>query len=58
MKKDVKKITCKYCNGDGFTAEHDSPDNHGPDGECLHCPIQVPCDKCEAKGFTEIKSLP
>lgn len=41
---------CPDCNGDGFTAEHDSPDNH-PNGECANCPIQVHCERCHANGY-------
>ncbi len=41
---------CKYCDGDGWTSEHDSSDSHGRDGECLTCPIQVQCHHCRATG--------
>lgn len=43
-------VKCKDCNGDGYTAEHDSLDPH-IDGNCLACPIQVQCEKCKATGF-------
>lgn len=41
---------CPQCNGYKYTAEHDLPDRHGEDGECINCPIQVPCDICGATG--------
>lgn len=43
-------MKCKKCNGDGYTAEHDLPENHGPSGECNSCPVQVQCDDCHATG--------
>lgn len=40
---------CPYCNGDGWTAEHESHPH--PDGDCMGmCPIQVQCPHCEATG--------
>ena len=47
---DSDEMECPECNGDGFTSEHDSPDTHGGDGECLTCPIQVQCHYCKASG--------
>jgi hypothetical protein len=42
---------CPYCLGDGCFAEHDLPQNHDHEtGECISCPIQVPCEKCQATG--------
>ena len=47
----MKGDKCKYCDGDGFTAEHASSDLHGRDGECIgYCPIQVQCLHCHATG--------
>lgn len=40
---------CPYCNGDGWTAEHDLHPH--PDGDCMGmCPVQVQCQYCEATG--------
>ena len=47
----MKKEKCKICNGDGYTTEHDIPANHGEYGECLTCPVQVQCEKCEGTGY-------
>jgi hypothetical protein len=44
---------CKECKDDGFTAEHDSPNRHGEDGECVNCPIQVQCESC--RGGLDVK---
>ncbi len=41
---------CPKCDGEGVVSEHDSPETHGRDGECLTCPIQVQCDHCEGTG--------
>jgi len=40
---------CPDCNGDGFTAEHDSNDPH-EFGCCTNCPVQVQCDTCQGTG--------
>jgi len=52
MPKDIlrKWEICDYCKGDGWTTEHDSTMSHGADGECLTCPVQERCDKCEGSG--------
>ena len=46
----MKGDKCKHCQGDGWYSDHDSLDNHGRDGECLTCPIQVQCHNCRATG--------
>ena len=63
MKDEIKKIlqdymltdltlndaVCPYCNGNGWTAEHESHPH--PGGDCMGmCPIQVQCPHCEATG--------
>jgi RecJ-like exonuclease len=42
-------LTCPYCQGDGFTSEHDRHPHL--DGDCSGmCPIQVQCHYCQATG--------
>ena len=51
---------CPNCKGEGFTAEHDTPFNHGEDGECISCPVAVQCEICEGGGrilFTEVGKI-
>ena len=43
-------ITCTECNGTAYYADHDSPKSHSEDGECVSCPIQVQCEKCQGTG--------
>ena len=44
---------CDYCNGDGFTSEHDNHPHMG--GDCMgQCPIQVQCENCQGTGVIEI----
>ena len=43
------RVQCEYCQGDGFTAEHDPNDPH-EFGCTGGCPIQVPCHHCEGTG--------
>lgn len=50
---ELAESVCVYCNGDGFTAEHDPTDPH-EGGVCVQCPIQVQCEHCLATG----KSVP
>lgn len=45
----MKGDKCKYCNGDGYTSEHDPFDPHA-NGECTNCPIQMECEHCRATG--------
>jgi len=47
-----KAIKCPFCNGDGFTSEHDdmSFDRTTGEHDCHGCPIQVQCHHCEAEG--------
>jgi len=42
-------MECKFCNGNGWTAEHA---NHPhPDGDCLgECPVQSGCEYCNGSG--------
>lgn len=47
---DEAKEICQFCNGDGYTAEHDPSDPH-IDGQCMYCPIQVECYPCKAVGY-------
>lgn len=42
-----RSIMCPYCNGDGYTPEHN---DHSPYEPCNQCPIQVPCGYCFASG--------
>lgn len=47
-------IDCAYCQGEGWTAEHDPNDTsweHMQDGVCTNCPVQMPCDACEGTGI-------
>lgn len=48
-------MKCQKCNGDGYTAEHDtSAGCHDEEGMCTgRCPIQVQCEECRGTG--EIK---
>jgi len=48
---------CEKCNGDGFTAEHDTPITHY-DGECHSCPIQERCEECEGTGVSPSSNIP
>jgi hypothetical protein len=57
IRKKCEEIKCPKCNGDGFTAEHDLPERHGKDGECVNCPIRVYCPDCNATGSTETSPL-
>lgn len=41
---------CPKCNGFGYYAGHDLPNRHGEDGECVNCPVQVPCEICDGTG--------
>jgi len=41
-----KEIQCPYCDGKGWTAEH----NHQPDEPCKDCPVQMPCGYCYGNG--------
>lgn len=47
----MPEITCRMCDGDGWTAEHD----FGCDGSCRRgtCPIQVQCSWCQATGYEQ-----
>jgi len=46
-----QKQSCKKCEGNGYTVEHDSASNHSPeDGSCITCPIQVQCEDCLGTG--------
>lgn len=47
------RAICETCGGDGFYSDHDEPITHRPDGECTSCPVQVQCDRCEAKGYND-----
>lgn len=60
MKKDyidkiieaMPKHKCLYCNGDGYTSEHDDNSRNQKTGEhdCSGCPVQVQCEHCHAEG--------
>ena len=44
-------VICNYCQGEGWTTEHDPPASHSPeDGTCISCPVQEGCDKCKTTG--------
>ena len=47
-------MKCSYCGGDGWYLDHDDLGNHQPDSlnnpQCVSCPIQRQCDKCEGTG--------
>jgi len=45
-------MKCKYCDGKGWTAEHDPNDPHWG-GVCENCPIQVQCETCKGTGIVE-----
>lgn len=47
----MTEVECHVCMGSGFTAEHDLPNRHGEDGECVSCPVQVLCELCEGTGL-------
>lgn len=49
----MEKVKCKNCDGSGYVAEHDLPENHGEDGECISCPVKAYCEVCEGKGEVE-----
>lgn len=42
---------CEYCNGDGWTSEHN---HHSHEDGCDGCPIQVGCEWCEGLGCVVI----
>lgn len=47
-------MKCTYCDGQGWTSEHDPEDTrreHYEDGDCRSCPVQVQCEKCQATGL-------
>lgn len=52
--KTGNQVDCDGCSAQGYTttADHDLPGNHGGDGECVSCPVQVqiPCDQCGGAG--------
>lgn len=48
---------CKKCSGWGYYADHDLPSRHGEDGECVSCPIQVPCEDCYGTGYNPAEIL-
>ena len=56
---DIGIVECPYCNGYGYTDEHDpdSYDNETGEHDCSNCPIQVPCEDCSALGLIERKKL-
>lgn len=47
---EAEEYDCPKCAGQGWTAEHDSPNRHGEDGECVTCPVQVQCEDCAGTG--------
>ena len=51
VEEDIKAVEgmdiCIPCDGQGWTAEHDT---HPPSGECVNCPTQVQCSNCQATG--------
>ena len=48
----VAEVTCPFCNGDGYTSEHDDNSRNYATGEhdCSGCPIQVQSEPCMATG--------
>ena len=48
-----RKMKCSKCQGEGWTAEHDSGVySHDENGNCLgNCPIQVECEYCKGTGI-------
>lgn len=51
--KKEQSIECPYCDGQGWTSEH----NHEPDQPCTDCPIQLPCGYCYADGRVTTKLM-
>lgn len=53
----LAEVPCPYCNGDGFTSEHNDMSRNYETGEhdCSQCPIQVQCEKCMATGKLKIQ---
>lgn len=49
-----ESIQCPYCDGQGWTAEHNT---HSPEEECNGCPIQLPCGYCYAEGRITTKLM-
>lgn len=47
-------VDCPNCGGQGWTTEHDTPASHY-DGECHSCPVQAPCEYCQATGKVDYK---
>ncbi len=48
------EVNCFECNGSGTLPDHDTPENHGTDGECVSCPVPVQCDRCQASGKVQV----
>lgn len=49
-----KRGLCTYCDGDGWTSEHDPSDTsyeHMSEGVCSSCPVQMGCDECQGNGY-------
>ena len=57
--KNMNKLKCSKCNGDGWTAEH-NPDAFNPntgEHECdERCPIQVQCEHCQVKDLSRFNN--
>lgn len=53
-------MKCSYCGGDGWYADHDDLNNHQTDSlgnpQCVSCPIQRQCEKCQGTGIIFIES--
>ena len=48
--KKEESIKCPYCDGEGYTPEHNPESNDNGEHNCNGCPIPVPCSYCYGNG--------